>query len=149
MPRISAQGAVRAQQRAIDAPGVDADAIEREPPFPAGDGETLADLVEQPQRIPMQPRKHAHRRVGEAMQFLDGQRAVSKRSQHRASALRAEIECQIALAHGISMTTLPTLSAYAARSSKASGVLSSGQRWVTIWSPMRPDSISSMAPCAL
>ena len=39
--------------------------------------------------------------------------------------------------------------AYSASISKASGVFSKGRRCVTIWSPMRPDSMSSNAPCAL
>ena len=54
MAGIAAQRSIRAQQRTIDAPRIDADALERDPPVPAGDRQALADLVEQAQRIPMQ-----------------------------------------------------------------------------------------------
>src|SRR6266404_7211680 len=102
--------------------------------------------MEQTQCVPMQRGQDPHRRVGEPVQLFQTERATVERAQHGAPAFGAEIKRQVALAHGISMTTLPTPPAYSASISNASGVFSRGKRCVTIWSLIRPDSISSSAP---
>ena len=95
MPRIIGQRAVRPQQGEVHAPRIDADAIERQVPFPPGNRQAALDLVPEPQRVPIQRVEHAHRRIGEAVQFFDCQPAAFQRAQHRASALRAQIESQV------------------------------------------------------
>ena len=95
MPRIIGQRTVHPQQREVDAPRIDADTVEPQLPFPPGDGQAALDLVPQPQRVPIEGVEHAHRRVGEAVQFFDGEPAAGQRAEHRASALRAQIESQI------------------------------------------------------
>ena len=95
VPRIIGQRAVRAQQGEIHAPGIDADAIEPQLAFPPGDGQAALDLVPQPQRVPIKRVEHAHRRVGEAVQFFDFQPAAIEGAQHGASAFRAQVESQI------------------------------------------------------
>src|SRR5262249_3849986 len=97
--------------------------------------------MEQPQRVPIERGKRTNRRIWETVQLFDGQGPVVERAQYGASAFSAKVEGDVTSVHGSSMTTLPTLSAYSASISKASGVFSSGHRCVTICSPIRPDSM--------
>src|SRR5262249_54017876 len=67
MARIAAELSVGADQRVIDTPGVDPDAIEREPAIPHPDREAMLDLVPETQGVPIERAHHANGRVRKAV----------------------------------------------------------------------------------
>ena len=71
----------------------------------------LQNLVEQPERVPIQARGQPHRRVRETVQFFENQFAAGECAEHGAAAFGAEIEGQIVFHDAISMMILPTPSA--------------------------------------
>ena len=72
------------QQAEVDAPGVDADAVEAAFQFCLDD--TLLDLIKQPQRIPVCCAAHVDGIVGKPMDFFQRDFAVGKRAENSASA---------------------------------------------------------------
>ena len=92
MARIIEQQAVAAQQCEIDAPGIDADAVEDEFALAGGDGDAVLNLVPQPQDVPVERALHADRRIGKAVELLHGQSVAGEAAQQRAPTLGAEID---------------------------------------------------------
>ena len=89
---IIEQQPVTAEQCAIDAPGIDADAVEREFALAGGDGDAVLNLVPQAQDVPVECALHADRRIGKPVEFLHGKPAAGKAAQQRAPTLGAEID---------------------------------------------------------
>src|ERR1019366_891747 len=83
--------AVGAEQSEIDAPGVDADAVEGEFALAGGDSDAMLDLVPEAQDVPVERAGHADRGIGEAVEFLHGKLAAGEAAEQSASALGAEI----------------------------------------------------------
>ena len=89
------QQSVGAEQPVIHAPGIDADAVELELAFAGGDADALLNLMPETERVPIQGAQHAHRRIREAMQFLNFELAAGKAAKQRAPALGPQIDRQI------------------------------------------------------
>ena len=100
------QRAIRAQQREIHAPRVDADAIQREAPFAAGDGQPLLHFMPEPQRVPVECGVNAHRRVGKPVQLFQREPSRFERTENGAAALRAKIKRQISGHQGMPESAL-------------------------------------------
>ena len=94
MARAIDQQAIGAEQAKIHAPGIDADAIER-PLLARSHVDAVLDLMPEPQRIPVKRAGHAHRGVGEAVQFRDREFAGGKAAEHGAPALCAQVKGQV------------------------------------------------------
>src|SRR5260370_37618747 len=52
----------------------------------------MPDLMEKPERVPIQPRWETHRRVWKAVQFFKREPAVIERSQDGAAALGSKVD---------------------------------------------------------
>ena len=102
------QRTVFADEGEIHAPGVDADAVDLQIPFTAGDAEGVLDVVEEAQGVPVEALIETHGDVGEAVDFFEREAALIERAYDGAAAFCSEIECQVALHSWI--ITLPTWS---------------------------------------
>ena len=94
--RVFEQVAVLAEERVVASPGVDADALER---GAGGVVETAPDLEPQPEDVPLERSAVPDRLVGEPAHLVQGEGARVQPSEHRPSALRAEIDCEKVSSH--------------------------------------------------
>ena len=78
--RVFEQGSVGAEQGAVHAPGIDADAAERQLSLAGGHADAVLDLVPEAQRIPVKSAQDAHGNIGKAVQFFDRQFAAGERA---------------------------------------------------------------------
>ena len=92
--RVFEHTAVLVEQSEIDAPGVDADAVEAA--VVPGLDDALLDLVEQAQSVPIEGAAHEHGVVCEAMDLFEIDPVSVIGRDHGASAGGAEIKCKYA-----------------------------------------------------
>jgi hypothetical protein len=96
--RVFKQRAALAEERVVDAPGIDADALERA----AGDRvEPTTDVAPQPLDVPAGRPGLVNRLVRKPPDVREGEHTGPKPAEYRAAALRAEIDREILTGHFI------------------------------------------------
>jgi hypothetical protein len=98
MPRIFEQRAVAVEQPEIHAPGIHADAVQLVA-FRRGESQAFADFVKKPQRVPVETRRQAHRRIRKTVNFAELEPVLREPADHRTAALCSQIQSQITTGH--------------------------------------------------
>ena len=88
------EGAVAVEQPEVDAPGIDADALDSGSPA-GGDRQRVEDLAEEARRVPVETVREGNRLVGEAMDLVEGDPLAVEAGEEGAARLGAEVDREI------------------------------------------------------